>query len=454
AVGSGTTVDHVQVHMSKDDCIEFFGGTVSLKYAIASACGDDSFDWTDGWRGNAQFVVVQQKGDEADRGIEADNYEFGQDNLPRSNPTLYNMTLVGDPSPGSTSNRGMTIRRGTAGNIRNSIIMGFATNAGCDIDDDATFAQATAGNLIIDNNIFYNNLTSFATDSAAFLGTTMQNNQTRNPLLNLPYDQSAPDFRPNTESPALDNDTVPVAAPPAGNSYIISTDYIGAVDPDNDWTRAAWTSYGEAAWTPDDCTDADLDSYSLEGGDCGAIDCNDGNAAINPGANETCADGVDNDCDGQVDEGCDNDTCTDADNDTYAVEGGDCGAVDCNDGNAAINPGANETCEDGVDNDCDGQVDEGCDNATECVMTVRPATVYKFLSRVFPLRVYSLQGDGNAAFTSGDELDWGTPGITTLSARLTGRDTIRGIIFVRPRFLEAGTYDVTAGNCVGTIEIK
>ncbi len=96
-VGSGTTVDHVQVHMSKDDCLEFFGGTVSVKYAIMSACGDDSLDWTDGWRGNGQFLVVQQKGDEADAGIEADNYEFGHDNLPRSNPTLYNLTVVGDP---------------------------------------------------------------------------------------------------------------------------------------------------------------------------------------------------------------------------------------------------------------------------------------------------------------------------------------------------------------------
>lgn len=50
-------------------------------------------------------------------------------------------------------------------------------------------------------------------------------------------------------------------------------------------------------------------------------------------------------------------TCTDNDNDGYSVEGGSCGLVDCNDNNAAINPGATEVC-DNVDNDCDGLVDE------------------------------------------------------------------------------------------------
>ncbi len=62
--------------------------------------------------------------------------------------------------------------------------------------------------------------------------------------------------------------------------------------PNNDWTRAAWTTYGTASWTPDpaDCTDADNDTYAIEGGDCGQVDCNDSNAAINPGATEICED--------------------------------------------------------------------------------------------------------------------------------------------------------------------
>lgn len=88
-----------------------------------------------------------------------------------------------------------------------------------------------------------------------------------------------------------------------------------------------------------------------------ASDCDDGNAAVNPGATERCDDGIDNDCDGLTDVGC---TCTDADGDGYYAQAG-CGSdVDCNDADAFINPGAVEICWDNIDNNCNGRTDEGC----------------------------------------------------------------------------------------------
>jgi len=39
-VGSGTTVDFVQTHMTSDDGIEFFGGTVNVKWAVVTASDD------------------------------------------------------------------------------------------------------------------------------------------------------------------------------------------------------------------------------------------------------------------------------------------------------------------------------------------------------------------------------------------------------------------------------
>lgn len=90
-------------------------------------------------------------------------------------------------------------------------------------------------------------------------------------------------------------------------------------------------------------------------------DCNDGNAAIYPGAPEIC-DWLDNNCDGQMDEGLS----TDADQDGYYAPGS-CWwpATDCNDGNSGINPGAPEICWDGVDNNCNGQMDEDCTQCTD-----------------------------------------------------------------------------------------
>ncbi|MCU7917532.1 MAG: hypothetical protein KZQ95_04150 [Candidatus Thiodiazotropha sp. (ex Epidulcina cf. delphinae)] len=111
------------------------------------------------------------------------------------------------------------------------------------------------------------------------------------------------------------------------------------------------------------CTDADFDGYFAEGISCGtATDFNDNNANAYPGAPEICDDGIDNDGNGLVDTADANAVgcvanCTDQDGDRYSIEGGSCGPVDCDDNNIAINPGVSEICDDGVDNNCNARVD-------------------------------------------------------------------------------------------------
>ena len=116
-----------------------------------------------------------------------------------------------------------------------------------------------------------------------------------------------------------------------------------------------------------DCTDGDGDSYSLEGGVCGPVDCDDTNSAINPGATETCNE-LDDNCNGSVDEGAtttfyldsDSDGFGDMNNPTQACStpsGYVANNSDCDDTDALISPAADEICSDTIDNDCDGLSD-------------------------------------------------------------------------------------------------
>jgi len=94
------------------------------------------------------------------------------------------------------------------------------------------------------------------------------------------------------------------------------------------------------------CVDNDQD------GSCAGADCNDNDPTILPSGAERCGDNADNNCNSQTDEGCD--TCVDADQDGY------CAGVDCNDASASISPTVVETCGDNVDNNCNNQTDENC----------------------------------------------------------------------------------------------
>ena len=238
-VGSGTVVDHVQVHMNQDDGVEMFGGTVNLKYVMVTGARDDSFDWTDGWTGKAQFLVVQQYGDDADNGFEVDNSSKDNEAEPRSAATVYNATLVGDPD-GPESDNGLLIREGAAGVFANFIVTGF-NKVGLDINNEATYAQVKSGKLVIKNSIFFENgKGNFSDekdddgfDEARFAADN--GNKETDPGLVDPFNKSAPDFTPGAEANA-----VAPASPPA-DGFFEQVDFIGGVSPSNNWT-IGWTT--------------------------------------------------------------------------------------------------------------------------------------------------------------------------------------------------------------------
>jgi len=168
-VGDGTIIEYIQAYKGSDDGIEFFGGTVNVRYAVSTHNQDDSFDWTHGWRGKGQYWLVQQGPDGGDRGIEADNN--GDDNLlePYSNPTLSNLTLIG-VDDGDGLNTGMRLREGTKGKIFNTYVTGFP-KYGIRVSDEVTLQNVENGELFVANSLVDGNGTDYK-DCESFIGLT------------------------------------------------------------------------------------------------------------------------------------------------------------------------------------------------------------------------------------------------------------------------------------------
>lgn len=151
-VGNGTVIENVQASNGSDDGIEIFGGTVDLKNVVIFGNLDDQFDYSYGWQGRVQFLVVQLPSTGGDEVFEVDGNEkesgdtdnSDYDLLPLTNPQIYNATLVGD---GSSV---IHYRRGAGGTIENVLVA--EGNPMLKIDDAETFDGCTgtsAGDLYL-----------------------------------------------------------------------------------------------------------------------------------------------------------------------------------------------------------------------------------------------------------------------------------------------------------------
>lgn len=252
-VGSGTTCDHIQVHNNADDGFEFFGGTVQCNYLVLTGIADDSLDWTDGWQGGAQYVLVRQGADAGDRGIEGDNRSSNNDLTPRSNPLIANFTFLG----GASGDTGIVNRAGTDARIVNGVITGFQ-DAGIDIDD-GSIARAQNGSLIYES-LFLDNADNIESmdsdemfDTESYVGNSPNVVQGNNSLNN--------EFFPGAAELAVP------AADLSAEAGFDKVDYIGAFSdtetPDSNWA-AGWT-FGITE-SPTDCPAGTLSTSDVVNG--------------------------------------------------------------------------------------------------------------------------------------------------------------------------------------------
>jgi hypothetical protein len=133
-VGRGTTIDHIQVHNSSDDGIEWFGGTVNQSHIAITGADDDSIDTDLGFKGFIQFAYVHQRTTGGDRIIEADS-PGNEDANPRQNTRLANFTFVSNRTADP-----ILLRGGTDFTLINGVVRGGGTCL--DIDGNATVQAA------------------------------------------------------------------------------------------------------------------------------------------------------------------------------------------------------------------------------------------------------------------------------------------------------------------------
>ncbi|EJW95043.1 hypothetical protein, secreted [gut metagenome] len=226
-VGSGTTLDHICIYKGKDDGIEFFGGSANVKYAVVIDAEDDSFDWTEGWNGKAQFLVASQLGtsgakDQGDCLMECDNNGDNFVAAPVAHPILSNLTLIGNNS--AEGKRGIRLRAGTEVEIYNTLVAGKPQCVTVETKETETALSEGRSKLqyITCTGAFNSKENIFTAD--AF--TAADNHNQVNNALNF-------------------TDTFVGTLPSAFNpqtlgDFFENAPYQGAVSADNNWAQGAW----------------------------------------------------------------------------------------------------------------------------------------------------------------------------------------------------------------------
>ena len=192
AVGSGTTIDYVQVSHCNDDSFEWFGGAVNCKHLVAFRGLDDDFDTDNGYSGKVQFCLAVRDPNIADapavstsEGFESDNNAAGDNSTPFTTAIFSNCTMIG-PSyratlpnggtmPTGAYKRAARLRKNTKMSIVNSIFMDYPE--GLHIDSSGSALNGAAELNALNGELqFKNNILAGITTATKIVQVSTSNN--------------------------------------------------------------------------------------------------------------------------------------------------------------------------------------------------------------------------------------------------------------------------------------
>jgi hypothetical protein len=147
-VGSGTTIDHVEVVANLDDGIEFFGGTVNVSSAMVSYQGDDAFDVDQAYSGTITNIAYIA-GTDSDHALEID----GPEGAFEAGFTINGGKLKGEKGEYAD------FRSNAQGTVQNLYFWNFETSADVELDNDGVSTNYSVGDLTMSGCVFNTSVT-------------------------------------------------------------------------------------------------------------------------------------------------------------------------------------------------------------------------------------------------------------------------------------------------------
>ncbi|THV57687.1 hypothetical protein [Chryseobacterium candidae] len=267
-VGSGTTVDYVEVAYANDDSFEWFGGTVNCSHLISYKGLDDDFDTDNGFSGKVQFGIAVRDSQVADvsgsNAFESDNDANGSTLNPQTSAIFSNMTIIGPINSAASGSinalfqNALQIRRNSSISVFNSVFTGFPVG----LFIDATKGSPTDNNIVGNKLFFENNVLAgmqtplkFGPSTSTPTTYTLADlttwfNAKGNTILASTADVklanawapagTTPNFAPGSGSPLL---TGGAFTNPKLATWFTQVTYKGAVKDANDTWYAGWTNF-------------------------------------------------------------------------------------------------------------------------------------------------------------------------------------------------------------------
>jgi hypothetical protein len=245
-VGSGTTIENVEVISNTDDGVEIFGGTVNTKRIAVAFCQDDSFDLDSGHQGYHQFWFALQNATSSlgDRGGEWDGGIGSTVNgTPYTTASIYNATFIGNGATvaGSSENAAFYLDDNFAGQLHNSVVHEFS-GAAVALSSDAIGSSPDP----LFQNVTWGTIAGGAGSLSSVSGTGNSAINTDPKFVGISRTPNGGlDPRPNLASPLR---TSKLSSAPAGSpvGFFETVSYRGAFG-DSNWLNG-WSYLSQAGY--------------------------------------------------------------------------------------------------------------------------------------------------------------------------------------------------------------